>query len=59
MTASEPLSLDPWNTYTAEMDLQQELRAMFEVDTQQYLQDYFSLVQCLNYPSWADRKSVV
>lgn len=56
MTASEPLSLDPWNTYiadTAELDLQQELRAMFEVDTQQYLQEYFSLVQCLNYPSWA------
>jgi chemotaxis protein histidine kinase CheA len=55
MTASEPLYLDPWNTYTAdtaEMDLQQELRAMFEVDTQQYLQEYFNLVQCLNYPSW-------
>ncbi len=52
MTASEPFSLDPWNTNTAEMDLQQELRAMFEVDTQQYLQEYFSLVQCLNYPSW-------
>ncbi len=55
MTASEPLSLDPWITHTAdtaEMDLQQELRAMFEVDTQQYLQEYFNLVQCLNYPSW-------
>jgi chemotaxis protein histidine kinase CheA len=37
----------------AEVELQQELRAMFEVDTQQYLQDYFSLVQRLNPQSWA------
>lgn len=40
-------------TSDAEAELQQELRTMFEVDTQQYLQDYFNLVQQLNRRSWA------
>lgn len=55
MTASESLSFHPWNSAAndAEAELQQELRAMFEVDTQQYLQDYFSLVQGLSRQSWA------
>ncbi|WP_404786546.1 response regulator [Altericista sp. CCNU0014] len=56
MTASEPQSLYSWTPATAddaEAELQQELRAMFDVDTQQYLQDYFSLVQGLNDRSWA------
>jgi chemotaxis protein histidine kinase CheA/CheY-like chemotaxis protein len=46
-----------WNNSTAfdeaEMLLQQELRAMFEVDTQQHLQTYFHLVQQLNSQSWS------
>jgi chemotaxis protein histidine kinase CheA len=56
MMASEPFP--PNSSYSsmadiAEAELQQELRAMFEVDTQQYLQEYFSLIQCLNPSSWA------
>ncbi len=56
MTASEPQPLYSWtpaSADSAEAELQQELRAMFEVDTQQYLQEYFSLVQRLNRQSWA------
>ncbi len=37
----------------AETELQQELRAMFEVDTQQHLQTYLTLVQQLNAATWA------
>lgn len=36
----------------AEFQLQQELRVLFAVDTQQHLQDYFSLVQRLSAQSW-------
>jgi chemotaxis protein histidine kinase CheA/ActR/RegA family two-component response regulator len=55
MTASEsfPLNFNLSAAEVAEAELQQELREMFEVDTQQYLQDYFSLVQSLNPQSWA------
>jgi chemotaxis protein histidine kinase CheA len=55
MTASEsfPQNLPSTSAVdAAELALQQELREMFEVDTQQYLQDYFSLVQHLNPQSW-------
>ncbi len=37
----------------AEAELQQELREMFTVDTQQYLEAYFALIQQLNERSWA------
>jgi chemotaxis protein histidine kinase CheA len=37
----------------AEFQFQQELRAMFTVDTQQHLQLYFTLVQQLTAQSWA------
>jgi chemotaxis protein histidine kinase CheA/CheY-like chemotaxis protein len=37
----------------AEAQFQQELRAMFTVDTQQHLQTYFTLVQQLTTKSWA------
>ncbi|WP_019500044.1 response regulator [Pseudanabaena sp. PCC 6802] len=36
----------------AEAQLQQELRSMFDVDTQTYLHDYMSLAQQLKAPSW-------
>jgi chemotaxis protein histidine kinase CheA/CheY-like chemotaxis protein len=36
----------------AEFQFQQELRAMFAVDTQQHLQTYFTLVQQLTAQSW-------
>jgi chemotaxis protein histidine kinase CheA len=36
----------------AEAQLQQELRSMFDVDTQTYLQTYFSLSQQLHPDSW-------
>ncbi len=36
----------------AEAQLQQELRSMFDVDTQTYLQTYFSLLQQLHPDSW-------
>uniref|UniRef100_UPI00286A44E2 Hpt domain-containing protein n=1 Tax=Chamaesiphon sp. VAR_48_metabat_135_sub TaxID=2964699 RepID=UPI00286A44E2 len=36
----------------AEAELQQELREMFTVDTQQHLETYFSLIQQLNPQSW-------
>lgn len=55
MTASEsyPQNLNPVSAIdSAEAELQQELREMFEVDTQQYLEEYFSLVQHLNPQSW-------
>jgi chemotaxis protein histidine kinase CheA/ActR/RegA family two-component response regulator len=35
-----------------ELQLQQELRAMFAVDSQQYLEDYLNLVQRLQPSSW-------
>jgi chemotaxis protein histidine kinase CheA/CheY-like chemotaxis protein len=37
---------------TAEAELQQELREMFAVDTQQHLDTYFSLIGQLNPQSW-------
>jgi chemotaxis protein histidine kinase CheA/ActR/RegA family two-component response regulator len=37
----------------AEIQLQQELRAMFAVDTQQHLETYFTLVQQMSAQSWA------
>ncbi|HEY9824504.1 MAG TPA: ATP-binding protein, partial [Stenomitos sp.] len=43
---------DPFQVDDAEAQLQQELRAIFRVDTQQYLQDYFRLAQQLNPASW-------
>jgi chemotaxis protein histidine kinase CheA len=55
MTASEsyPQNLNLASAIdSAEAELQQELREMFEVDTQQYLEEYFSLVQHLNPQSW-------
>jgi chemotaxis protein histidine kinase CheA len=36
----------------AEAELQQELREMFAIDTQQHLDNYFSLIQQLNPESW-------
>jgi chemotaxis protein histidine kinase CheA len=36
----------------AEAELQQELREMFTVDTQQHLETYFGLIQQLNGRSW-------
>jgi chemotaxis protein histidine kinase CheA len=36
----------------AELELQQELRSMFNVDTQEYLQAYISLVQQLQHSTW-------
>ncbi|MGB8699018.1 MAG: response regulator [Thermosynechococcaceae cyanobacterium] len=39
---------------SAELQLQQELREMFLVDTQQYLETYFTLVQQLTPLSWKD-----
>lgn len=36
----------------AEAELQQELREMFAVDTQQHLEDYFRLIQQLNDRTW-------
>jgi chemotaxis protein histidine kinase CheA len=44
---SEPLDL-------IELQLQQELQAMFDVDSQRYLQDYLLLVQQLNAQSWTE-----
>jgi chemotaxis protein histidine kinase CheA/CheY-like chemotaxis protein len=38
----------------AEAQLQQELREMFAVDTQQHLDTYFSLIQQLNPDSWTE-----
>jgi chemotaxis protein histidine kinase CheA len=35
-----------------ELQLQQELQAMFDIDSQRYLQDYLNLVQQLNPQSW-------
>jgi chemotaxis protein histidine kinase CheA len=35
-----------------ELQLQQELQAMFDIDSQRYLQDYLHLVQNLNSQSW-------
>lgn len=37
----------------AEIQLQQELRAMFAVDIQQHLETYFTLVQQMSAQSWA------
>lgn len=46
-SGSDPNELD-----ALELQLQQELRAMFEVDSQQYLQDYLNQVQRLQPQSW-------
>lgn len=45
-------SPDPNKIDFVELQLQQELRAMFAVDSQQYLEDYLNLVQRLQVPSW-------
>ncbi len=48
-----PLADDPANLMDlAEVQLQRELRSMFDVDTQTYLQTYISLVQRLQPHSW-------
>ncbi len=51
--SSQPQRIPAAAVDAAETELQQELRAMFEVDTQQHLQTYFSLVQQLNATAWA------
>lgn len=43
---------DPNEIDFVELQLQQELRAMFAVDSQQYLEDYLNLVQRLEASSW-------
>ncbi|MGF1604678.1 MAG: response regulator [Thermosynechococcaceae cyanobacterium] len=54
MTAPDPSSFASHNPIdAAEAELQQELRAMFALDTQQHLQTYFDVVQQLNAQSWA------
>jgi chemotaxis protein histidine kinase CheA/CheY-like chemotaxis protein len=40
------------NLDLVELQLQQELQAMFDIDSQRYLQDYLHLVQNLNSQSW-------
>ncbi|MGB7413506.1 MAG: response regulator [Thermosynechococcaceae cyanobacterium] len=53
MTAPEPSSFASQpHIDAAEAQLQQELRAMFALDTQQHLQTYFEVVQRLNAQSW-------
>jgi chemotaxis protein histidine kinase CheA/CheY-like chemotaxis protein len=47
-----PVNQDPFSTDLAEAQLQQELRQMFDVDTQMYLQSYIELVQQLKPQSW-------
>lgn len=51
MTASEP-SFNIPHVDAAEAQLQQELQAMFALDTQQHLQAYFEVVQQLNTAAW-------
>jgi chemotaxis protein histidine kinase CheA len=48
-----PLTPDPNEIDLVELQLQQELRAMFEVDSQKYLEDYLNLVQRLTSQTWA------
>jgi chemotaxis protein histidine kinase CheA/CheY-like chemotaxis protein len=43
---------EPNEVDLVELELQQELRAMFEVDSQKYLQDYLNLIQRLQPQSW-------
>ncbi|MBF2021665.1 MAG: response regulator [Hydrococcus sp. C42_A2020_068] len=52
MVSGKFSSPEPNEVDLAELQLQQELRAMFEVDSQKYLQDYLNLVQRLDPPSW-------
>ena len=57
MSASEaipyPEAEEPTNNSDlVEAQLQQELRSMFEVDTQKYLQTYLDIVEALKAPSW-------
>jgi chemotaxis protein histidine kinase CheA len=52
LTGQFPIS-DSNTVDLAELQLQQELRAMFEVDSQQYLQDYLNVVQRLQAPTWS------
>jgi chemotaxis protein histidine kinase CheA/ActR/RegA family two-component response regulator len=47
-----PTTPDPNEINLVELQLQQELRAMFEVDSQKYLEDYLHLVQRLQPLSW-------
>ncbi len=51
------MTVPPFSSETAAIDaaeaqLQEELQAMFAVDTQQHLQTYFTLVQQLNSQTW-------
>jgi chemotaxis protein histidine kinase CheA/ActR/RegA family two-component response regulator len=52
LTGQFPIS-DSDTLDLVDLQLQQELRAMFEVDSQQYLQDYLNLVQRLQAPTWS------
>lgn len=52
MVSGKFSSPEPNEVDLAEVQLQQELRAMFEVDSQKYLQDYLNLVQRLDPSSW-------
>jgi chemotaxis protein histidine kinase CheA len=47
-----PITPDPNEIDLVELQLQQELRAMFEVDSQKYLEDYLNLVQRLAPQTW-------
>ncbi len=48
---SQPLPISPLNS-DPEAELQRELQAMFEIDSQEHLQTYFQLTQQLNPNSW-------
>jgi chemotaxis protein histidine kinase CheA len=47
-----PTTPDPNEIDLVELQLQQELHAMFEVESQKYLEDYLNLVQGLNSQTW-------
>ncbi len=51
--SSFPASSSPPDLDQTELQLQQELRLMFEVDSENYLQSYLNLCQQLTAPSWA------
>ncbi|MBE9170270.1 response regulator [Pleurocapsales cyanobacterium LEGE 06147] len=51
MSVPEPTSINS-SVDLAEAQLQQELRSMFAVDTQRYLETYINLAQQLNSHSW-------
>ena len=52
-TPGFPYRPHPSTVNEAESELQQELRMLFVIDTQQHLQAYFTLVQQLNAQAWA------